>query len=379
MSLRTPLIYVFCAMVLLTPSLHAHPNWTETYCVGVIESDSVFDCSVKFDVPPYYCGKLPKESSTKELDEFMFESGRLEATENKARDNFLHGLRIYADGVPIPLELVSFPTAADVRAQFTKQGEDDRYPVLMDAHFRAKIPSDTANFEIIFPKELGPVLTNLRMGIESRVLMSVPAGEKGKFKIGEVHFTLSGFLIDGFWHVIPEGWDHCLFMVAMVLAAATVTEALKRSLIFTVGHAITLTLVVTATLPPVTVWIEPIIASTIAAGGYLAYRQKPAKTAYFLLPLVFGLIHGLGFAAAAADKLQDLSKADICKLLVGFNLGVEGAQICIILATAGFIFAFSKIQPETNQLRRALGLIIAILGTVIMLARTWSLLKGASL
>jgi len=166
-------------------------------------------------------------------------------------------------------------------------------------------------------------------------------------------------------------------MVAMVLSAATVSEAFKRSLIFTLGHAITLALVVTAALPPVTGWIEPIIAATIAIGGYLAYRQKPAKTAFLLLPLVFGLIHGLGFAAAAADKLQDLSRADLGKLLLGFNLGVEGAQACIILVTGGLIFGFSKIQQDTTQLRRALGLLIAVSGTAIMLARIWSLVKSA--
>lgn len=364
-------------MLWLTTSLQAHPNWKEAYCVGVIDGEYILDCSVKFDVPPYYAGKLPQEASIKELDDLMFAPDRLEAAAAKARDHFQREARVYADGVQVPMELVSFPMPEEVRAQSTKQGEDERYPVLMDARFRTKIPSDTAIVELVFPKEIGSVLTNLRRGMDSRVLMSVPAGEKGIFKIGEVHFTISGFLLDGFGHVIPEGWDHCLFMVAMVLSAATVSEAFKRSLIFTLGHAITLALVVTAALPPVTGWIEPIIAATIAIGGYLAYRQKPAKTAFLLVPLVFGLIHGLGFAAAAADKLQDLSRADLGKLLVGFNLGVEGAQACIILVTGGLIFGFSKIRQDTTQLRRALGLLIAVSGTAIMLARIWSLVKSA--
>jgi len=376
MSLRGLLFYVIGAMLWLTTSLQAHPNWKEAYCVGVIDGEYILDCSVKFDVPPYYAGKLPQEASIKELDDLMFAPDRLEAAAAKARDHFQREARVYADGVQVPMELVSFPMPEEVR-QSTKQGEDERYPVLMDARFRTKIPSDTAIVELVFPKEIGSVLTNLRRGMDSRVLMSVPAGEKGIFKIREVHFTISGFLLDGFGHVIPEGWDHCLFMVAMVLAAATLSEAFKRSLIFTLGHAITLALVVTAALPPVTGWIEPIIAATIAIGGYLAYRQKPAKTAFLLVPLVFGLIHGLGFAAAAADKLQDLSRADLGKLLLGFNLGVEGAQACIILVTGGLIFGFSKIQQDTTQLRRALGLLIAVSGTAIMLARIWSLVKSA--
>jgi hydrogenase/urease accessory protein HupE len=166
-------------------------------------------------------------------------------------------------------------------------------------------------------------------------------------------------------------------MLAMVLAAASLGEALKRSLVFTLGHAITLTLVVTGTIPPVGNWIEPIIAATIALGGYLAFRQKPAQAAFIVVPLVFGLIHGLGFAAAAADKLQGIDTADLAKLLLGFNVGVEAAQAGIILLTAGMLWALAQARLETAGLRRILGLLIAIAGTAIMVARIWSLTKGA--
>ena len=95
------------------------------------------------------------------------------------------------------------------------------------------------------------------------------------------------------------------------------------------------------------------------------------------MPLVFGLIHGLGFAAAAADKLQDIGTGDLAKLLLGFNVGVEAAQAGIILATAGVLWVLGRARLETTPLRRVLGLLIAIAGTAIMAARIWSLLKGA--
>ena len=272
---------------------------------------------------------------------------------------------------------MGFPTVAEVQTLSKQQGEADRYPVIMTARLRAKIPRETGIVEVVYPEALGSVITNLRRGMDSQVLMTVAPGEKGLFKIGEVHFTLSGFLREGFEHVIPDGWDHCLFMLAMMLAAASIGEALKRSLIFTLGHAITLTLVVTGLLPPVSTWIEPIIAATIALGGYLAYRQKPAQTAFVVVPLVFGLIHGLGFAAAAADKLQDIGTGDLAKLLLGFNVGVEAAQAAIILATAGVLWVLARARLETTTLRRVLGLLIAIAGTAIMATRIWSLTKGA--
>ena len=363
--------------LLLTASLQAHPEWKEAYCIGVIDDEYVFDFKVKFDVPSYYVGKHPKEATIKELDALMYELGRLAAAAAQAPKDFLRGTRVYADGVVVPLELVGFPTAAEVQTLSKQQGEADRYPVIMTARLRAKIPRETGIVEVVYPEALGSVITNLRRGMDSQVLMTVAPGEKGLFKIGEVHFTLSGFLREGFEHVIPDGWDHCLFMLAMMLAAASVGEALRRSLVFTLGHAITLTLVITGTIPPVGNWIEPIIAATIALGGFLAYRQKPAQTAFVVVPLVFGLIHGLGFAAAAADKLQGIGPADLAKLLLGFNVGVEAAQAAIILTTAGILYALSKARLETSALRRILGLLIAIAGTAIMVARIWSQTKGA--
>jgi hydrogenase/urease accessory protein HupE len=357
--------------------LQAHPEWKEAYCIGVIDDEYVFDFKVKFDAPSYYVGKHPKEATIKELDALMFEPGRLAAAAAQAPKDFLRGTRVYADGVAVPLELVSFPTAAEVQTLSKQQGEADRYPVIMTARLRTKIPRETGIVEVVYPEALGSVITNLRRGMDSQVLMTVAPGEKGLFKIGEVHFTLSGFLREGFEHVIPDGWDHCLFMLAMMLAAASIGEALKRSLVFTLGHAITLTLVVTGAIPPIGNWIEPIIAATIAFGGYLAYRQKPAQTAFVVVPLVFGLIHGLGFAAAAADKLQDIGTGDLAKLLLGFNVGVEAAQAAIILATAGVLWVLARARLETTTLRRVLGLLIAIAGTAIMAARIWSLTKGA--
>ena len=363
--------------VLLSASLQAHPEWREAYCIGVIDDEYVFDFKVKFDAPSYYVGKPPKEATIAELDAVMFTPGRLEAAAASAPNDFLRGTRVYADGALIPLELVGFPAAVEVRAQSKQQGEADRYPVIMSARFRAKIPRNTGLIEVVYPETLGSVITNLRRGMDSQVLMTLAPGEKGSFKIGEIHFTLGGFLREGFEHVIPDGWDHCLFMLAMMLAAASVGEALKRSLVFTLGHAITLTLVVTGAIPTVGTWIEPIIAATIALGGYLAYRQKPAQTAFVVVPLVFGLIHGLGFAAAAADKLQDIGTGDLAKLLLGFNVGVEAAQAGIILATAGVLWVLGRARLETPALRRTLGLLIGIAGTAIMAARIWSLVKSA--
>lgn len=361
---------------MLPALLAAHPEWKQAYCVGVIDDDYRFDLTIKFDVPAYLVGKHPKEATVKELDDLMFDAGRLPAAYERAPAEFLRGIRVLVDGTEVPVELVAFPTAAEVKAQSAKQGEEDRYPVLLNAKLRTRVPRDTGKVEVMFPPALGAVLTNLRRGMDSQVLMTVPAGEKGEFIIGEVRLTLGGFLREGFAHVIPEGWDHCLFMLAMYLGALSLGQALSRSLIFTLGHSITLSLVAFGLLPPVGGWIEPIIAATIGLGGALAYAGKASTRTMLLVPLTFGLVHGLGFAAALTDKLAEWRHGQVVQVLIGFNLGVELAQMLVIFGVAGLLWTYTRLRSDDRPVRRALGAAVALIGFGVMAWRLWELLTG---
>ena len=372
---------VFLACVaLLAATLSAHPEWKPAYCVGVIE-DERFDLTIKFDVPSYLVGKHPKEATVKELDDLMFDAGRLPAAYERGPADFLRGVRVLADGKEMPIELVAFPTAVEVKAQSAKQGEEERYPVLLNAKLRTRIPRDTAKVEVMFPPALGTVLTNLRRGMDSQVVMNVAPGERGEFIIGEVRLTLGDFLREGFAHVIPDGWDHCLFMLAMFLGAASLAQALTRSLVFTLGHALTLGLVAAGQLPPVGDWIEPVIAATIGAGGILAWRNRgasrPGNSAPLLLiPLIFGLVHGLGFAAAVTDQLDGWGRTQVIQLLIGFNVGVELAQVAVIFAAALLLGFAVRARANEPLLRRTLGAAIALAGFGVMAWRFWELRFG---
>lgn len=372
-TLRRLLLWTF---VLLALPAHAHPEWKEAYCLGVIDEDNRFDFFIKFDVPSYLIGKHPKEATVKELDDLMFDAGRLPDAYVRGPANFLKGTKVFVDDVEVPVEMLAFPDAAAVKAQSTKQGEADRYPVLLNARFRARIPAGAGKVEVMFPRALGSVLTNLRRGMDSQVLMTVPPGERGEFIIGEVQLTLRGFIREGFAHVIPEGWDHCLFMLAMFLGAASLGQALSRSLIFTVGHSITLSLVAFGLLPPVGGWIEPVIAATIGVGGALAFWGKATGRQMLLVPLTFGLVHGLGFAAAVTDKLAEWRHAQVVQVLVGFNVGVELAQVSVILLAALLLAGLVRLRANDALIRRALCAAVAVAGFGVMLWRLWELLGG---
>lgn len=386
-ALRRLLLWTF---VLLALPAHAHPEWKEAYCLGVIDEDNRFDFFIKFDVPSYLIGKHPKEATVKELDDLMFDAGRLPDAYVRGPADFLKGTKVFVDDVEVPVEMLTFPDAAAVKAQSTKQGEADRYPVLLNARFRARIPAGAVKVEVMFPRALGSVLTNLRRGMDSQVLMTVPPGERGEFIIQEKPASFIdrakellnqlnaffSFIREGFAHVIPEGWDHCLFMLAMFLGAASLGQALSRSLIFTVGHSITLSLVAFGLLPPVGGWIEPVIAATIGVGGALAFWGKATGRQMLLVPLTFGLVHGLGFAAAVTDKLAEWRHAQVVQVLVGFNVGVELAQVSVILAAALLLWGLVRLRANDALVRRALCGAVALAGFGVMLWRLWELLAG---
>ncbi len=364
-------VFLLWLSALVPALLPAHPEWKEASCIGVIDDQGRFALTVKFDVPSFLLGQLPKDAPVKDLDALMFTPGRLADAIEPARRSFLAGLRLEADGRPVAWTLEAFPTAEQLLAQSARQGEADRYPVMMNAKLRAVVPADTRKLVLRFPDVLGTVFTNLRKGMEFQTVMAVSKNEPGEFLLGDDPApagdqTIFTLLADGFGHVLPDGWDHCLFMLAMFLGAASLRQALGRSLVFTLGHSLTLSAVALGWVGNPGPWIEPFIALTIGLGGLMAYRGEASNRRMLIVPAAFGLVHGLGFAAAVSDRLKDWDHASIVRILVGFNVGVELAQMSVIFASAGLLWAMARAGLPANPLRRGLCLAVAIAGFAVM-------------
>ena len=364
-------VFLLWLSALLPTLLWAHPEWKEASAIGVIDDKNSFALTVKFDVPSFLLGQHPKDAPVKELDVLMFTPGRLTSSIEPGRKSFLAGLRLEADGKPVSWTLESFPTAEQILTQSSRQGEADRYPVMLNAKFRATVPANTQKLVLRLPHALGTVFTNLRKGMEFQTVMAVSKNEPGEFQIGDGpapanNQTVFTLLSEGFRHVIPEGWDHCLFMLAMFLGAASLRQALGRSLVFTLGHSITLSAVALGWISNPGPWIEPFIALTIGLGALLAYRGSATNRQMLIVPAVFGLVHGLGFAAAVSDRLKDWDNGSIVRILVGFNVGVELAQMAVILTSAGLLWVILRTGLTENNVRRSLCLTIAIVGFAVM-------------
>lgn len=176
------------------------------------------------------------------------------------------------------------------------------------------------------------------------------------FDVAATYFKL------GVEHII-FGFDHLLFVVALVVllrgawrVAATVTA-------FTVAHSITLiaTSLGMVTLPRAPV--ESAIALSIIFLALEIVRISPGEVRLserfpWIVAFVFGLLHGFGFAGALAEI--GMPEGEVPVALLTFNLGVEAGQLAIVAAASLVIgairhLAASALRPAQLVAAYAIG------------------------
>ncbi len=159
----------------------------------------------------------------------------------------------------------------------------------------------------------------------------------------------------GWQHILSiNALDHLLFLVA--LTAIYVFKEWKQILIlitaFTIGHTATLVLSVLDKVRFATNWVEFLIPCTIIFTALFNIVQRKKSVASFhlnyFLALLFGLVHGMGFANSIRFMLADNQNMGVS--LLGFNLGIELGQtvvVALILLIATLMFSIFKISRQT--------------------------------
>ena len=140
--------------------------------------------------------------------------------------------------------------------------------------------------------------------------------------------TLLLYLQLGFQHIIPLGLDHILFIIALFIINPKFKDILLQATAFTIAHTITLGLSMFQIIKAPTQIVEIIIAVSIvyvAVENIYSNKVKPSRIAIVFL---FGLIHGLGFAAVLSEI--GLPQNKFIPSLLMFNIGVELGQIAVI-------------------------------------------------
>ncbi|MBA4163663.1 MAG: hypothetical protein C0510_03380 [Erythrobacter sp.] len=156
------------------------------------------------------------------------------------------------------------------------------------------------------------------------------------------------YLLIGTEHILL-GWDHLLFVIALVLLVRGGWPVIKAATAFTVAHSVTL---VAATLGyaglpqrPVEVLIA---LSIVFLAVELARGRRDTWTRRWpwVVAFAFGLLHGFGFAGALRDI--GLPEGEVPAALLAFNLGVEAGQLLVIAAVLAARAIVTRLAPKAE-------------------------------
>jgi hydrogenase/urease accessory protein HupE len=176
---------------------------------------------------------------------------------------------------------------------------------------------------------------------DGRQLHKLLDSSTAEFKVFSEQTVLQQFL--EYAHIGVEhiwfGPDHLLFVLALVLLVSNMRSLLWTITAFTVGHSVTLSLVVLGFIDyPVSLVEFTIAASILVLALELVRRnenQTDAKQGWigshsWIVAISFGLLHGMGFAGALREV--GLPPGDIPLALFSFNVGIETGQVIFVLA-----------------------------------------------
>ena len=148
----------------------------------------------------------------------------------------------------------------------------------------------------------------------------------------------------GVEHILG-GFDHLLFVLALLILVRGGRRLVWTITAFTVAHSLTLTL---ATLGLVSVPVAPVEATIALSIAFVAgeivhgARGRPGVTsrAPWIVAFAFGLLHGLGFASALGEV--GLPHGAIPLALACFNVGVELGQLAFVAAAFAVALAVRR-------------------------------------
>ncbi len=141
---------------------------------------------------------------------------------------------------------------------------------------------------------------------------------------------LIGFFELGIHHILT-GYDHLLYLAGLVMVFTRFGRVVQVVTSFTVGHSLSLGLATLGLADLPTQVIEPLIAASIIFVGIenLVLRGREPRMRW-MVALIFGLVHGFGFAGLLREIGVGQGGAPFLPPLLAFNLGVEFGQTAIV-------------------------------------------------
>jgi len=255
----------------------------------------------------------------------------------KLKQNLSVQTHFYFDGMKVNISPFSGLSIAQLR-QLTRRNmginqSSNQYKA--ELYSNGALPKAITNIQLRFAASLGNVHLTISNPIK---ILVAPKSKSQNFSLTNKQVVLQAdrtilniveYIYQGFVHILPQGLDHILFVLALFLLATKTSTLLWQVSAFTLAHTITLALGIFGVINLPSNIVEPLIALSIA---YVAieniYQQKLSK---WRLPVIFifGLLHGLGFASVLIAL--GLPKSEYISSLISFNIGVEFGQVTVIV------------------------------------------------
>lgn len=159
--------------------------------------------------------------------------------------------------------------------------------------------------------------------------------------------TLAAYLRHGVRHILT-GFDHLLFVSALVLAAGSLWDLVKVVAAFTLAHSITLALAVLGVVRLPAAAVEPVIAASIVfvAIENVAWPARSRGLGRLAVAFGFGLVHGLGFAGGLLDAMRELPGVRIAAAIGAFSAGVELGHMLVVVPLFALVAFVRRKAPE---------------------------------
>jgi hypothetical protein len=178
---------------------------------------------------------------------------------------------------------------------------------------------------------------------------------------------IGSFFLLGVEHILT-GYDHLLFLLALVLRGGNIWSLLKIITAFTVAHSITLAL---AALN-IVVLPERLVEATIALSiAYVAAENlfmRHTVSHRWAVAFIFGLMHGFGFSNVLREL--GLPKQGLVWALLNFNLGVEAGQAIAVVVAVPLLMWLRRYRWEPRAMA-AVSMVVLVVGLVLFVDRAF--------
>jgi hypothetical protein len=178
------------------------------------------------------------------------------------------------------------------------------------------------------------------------------------------------FVLLGVEH-IGAGYDHLLFLFALLVVTRSFRSAFVVITAFTLAHSITLAVATFNLVQLPAKYTEPLIAATIVYVGVENLVRRGDPHGRWMLTFAFGLIHGFGFASVLRDMGVGARAGGVGLPLFSFNVGVELGQIAVAAIVLPLIWQLRKRESFVQRGVPACSALVAMAGAFWFVQRVW--------